>query len=371
MLERLFLPQSSFSTFWQDAVRPFSSEQVRRAAQRGGELVRTYGAMNVSPREFRQFKMKAQRYLVTNARGYLGSSPELRDDICGLRHIGATPKFLGPSPGGFRVRGLPRNPSEQEFTIGKLRKYVEEGGMFVCSPNGIPAGTEFCCSHSTTDAKMPGRTISSDKRRIWDGRRVNLRCHKYDYWQLKTPAIGGSAVRFCQIRTSSPCIPFIGAKTNIEVAVARCRLRPESDFMFGTEFDLDCNRGDTISFFYIALPLGFSGPSGISGRIMDAVQICHRSQPDACPVWGDSLPSAADIFVADGMFPDASIGRGHIKSAEVWGRRGDLFFGKCAISTKKLRSAGTRMRELPHTGPPRRFPERSYFLSRPKGVRRR
>ena len=91
-------------------------------------------------------------------------------DICEHRHLGDIPKFRGPSPWSFRPRGLPQNPGEQEFTIGNQWKYVTEGKMCVCTSRGIQEGVEFSCSSSTTVAKkLPGRTISSDKRLIWTG----------------------------------------------------------------------------------------------------------------------------------------------------------------------------------------------------------
>ena len=70
--------------------------------------------------------------------------------------LGGDSKFRGPSPGSFRVRGLPRNPDEQTFTLAKLWKYVEAGKMFFCTPNAIPATDEYPCSPPTTvDKKNP------------------------------------------------------------------------------------------------------------------------------------------------------------------------------------------------------------------------
>ena len=82
--------------------------------------------------------------------------------------------------------GIPHNPSEQELIVSNLWKYVEEGKMFMCTSKGILIATEFFCAPSTTVArKLPDRTLSIDKRLIFDGRRVNLRCSKFGYWGLK------------------------------------------------------------------------------------------------------------------------------------------------------------------------------------------
>ena len=213
--------------------------------------------------------------------------------------------------------------------------YVETGKMFICTAKGIPPETEFFCSPSTTVAnKLPGRTISVDKRLIWDGRRINLRCPKEDYWKLITPSINDLAIRFCRVRTAFPGVPVHGAKRDIDAAFTRCRLHPDAARMFGTEFDIDGDRTDALVFFYLVLPFGFAGSPVIFGRVMDAVQYYHQSFVLACPEWNDSPPFHADVFVDDGMFLEAAIGHRQDKSVLVWGRGADLFFGLEAISKK-------------------------------------
>ena len=155
---------------------------------------------------------------------------------------------------------------------------------FICASNGVPAGGEFLCSPTNTVAKkLPGRTASIDKRLIRDGSRVNLRCPNVDYWKLKTPAVGDSAIKYCKFRTSFPGIPVLGTKRDIDAAFTLFRLHPDSVAMFGTEFDDGDNRDAALVFFYLVQPFGFAGSPGMFGRVMDAFQVYRRSFIPACP----------------------------------------------------------------------------------------
>ena len=111
--------------------------------------------------------------------------------------------------------------------------------------------------------------------------------------------------------------------------------------MFGTEYELDCSIDDTILFFYLCLPFGFSGSPGIFGGIMEAVQFYRRSFIPCFPVWGDSLPFTDEVFVGDWMLSEASIGRRKGVGGS-FGARWRLFFLFRAISTKQ-RNVGGRM----------------------------
>ena len=291
--------------------------------------------------------MRDQSHLVPQAQHHLCEAPELMEDICELHRLGAIPKFRGPSPGGFRVRGLPRNPSEQNFMIAKLWKYVEAGKMFVCTPEPIGKDEEYLCSPSTTVAKkLPDRTISADKRLILDVRRVNLRFPKSDYWAMITPSIDNLAIRFRRLRAGLPGIPILGAKRDIDAAFARCRLHPDSSVMFGAEFQLSSDPADVVIFFYLVPPFGFSGSSGIFGRLVQGVQFPHRSFSPSNTLWGDSTPLRADVFVDDGMFLEAKIGQRTELPTNVWGTGSDLVLGAGSISKKKLLPGGTWGKKL-------------------------
>ena len=79
-----------------------------------------------------------------------GRGPELRDDLCELRHIGALPKFRGrPAMAGFGYAGpcVIRKIGNSRFgNYGNTRKRE----MHSPPPNGISEGTEFPCSPSET-----------------------------------------------------------------------------------------------------------------------------------------------------------------------------------------------------------------------------
>ena len=61
--------------------------------------------------------MCEQHILATNAEEHLETNPELRHDIMELHRIGDVPMYRGAPPGSFRVRGLPRNPDEQDYIM--------------------------------------------------------------------------------------------------------------------------------------------------------------------------------------------------------------------------------------------------------------
>ena len=165
------------SPFFLDASRPFSPAQLRKAAKHGENVIRDYGSLTISPHSVQESEMCAPIHLVSHARDHLASSIELCEDVCELRHIGAIPKFRGPSRGESHVRGLQRHPDEEEFAIGKPWKYVGTGKMVARTADGIPCGTQYFCPLSTTVArKLPDRTISGDRGLIRYGRLVNLRC---------------------------------------------------------------------------------------------------------------------------------------------------------------------------------------------------
>ena len=131
-------------------------------------------------RAVQERQMKKLEPLVENDRAHFQGNPPMCEDIMELHRLGAIPRYRGSTP-DFRVRGLPRNLSEQEFILNKLRNYIVEEKMFICSGDGLVGEERFFCSPSTTVAKkLPDRTISADKRPIWDGRRVNLKCPKTD-----------------------------------------------------------------------------------------------------------------------------------------------------------------------------------------------
>ena len=119
----------------------------------------------------------------------------------------------GATPPADRVRGLPHNPAGAALMMEKLRNYVRKGEILFCPQSGLKPGTLILTSPSTTAAKtLPGRTLSSDRRLIWGGRRANIQCPKQDYWHLDAPNIHDLAVWAAQIRGEFPRIDIVGAR---------------------------------------------------------------------------------------------------------------------------------------------------------------
>ena len=98
--------------------------------------------------------------------------------------------------------------------MGNLADYIRFGKMFVCTQVGIPKDAILLTSPSATVAKkFPDRTISTEKRLIWDGRRLNIHCPKQDYWNLDAPDIQELEVRAAQIREEYPGVAVVGGGT--------------------------------------------------------------------------------------------------------------------------------------------------------------
>ena len=117
---------SCVDSFSEEARKPFLMEQAGKIAQRGNEIIDHYGSLRLALRAVQEEEMHKLNHLVSNAKQHLSMDSDLCGDISELHRICATPKYRGASPGSFRVRGLPRNPGEQEFMMSKLWKYAEE-----------------------------------------------------------------------------------------------------------------------------------------------------------------------------------------------------------------------------------------------------
>ena len=115
----------------------FSLTHLRQVASRGNEVVSEYGSLNMAIRAIQEEKMIDQSYLVDLASKHLHVNPALMGDITELHRLGAIPKFRGRAPDTFRVRGIPRNPSEQLSMLNKLRTYVAAGEMYVCFTSSV------------------------------------------------------------------------------------------------------------------------------------------------------------------------------------------------------------------------------------------
>ena len=104
--------------------------------------------------------MRKQSALVTNVQHHMGGNVELKDDLVAIRRIGAIPRYHGDAPPEQWVRGLPNNPADDKVMMTKLRQYVMEGEMFVCTTEGAPPGTRILRSPPTTaEKKLRGRTF--------------------------------------------------------------------------------------------------------------------------------------------------------------------------------------------------------------------
>ena len=267
----------------------------------------------------------------------MSGGPEMFGDIAELRRFGATQRYIGPAPGEFRARGLPNSTSGRDFIINKLRRYFSEVKMFACPAGGVSGEQRFFFPPPPPPAHPPSTavakklhvgTLSSGKHPIWDGRRVDLRYPKTDYWPLITPAIHTLDTRFCQLGSGYANVPVVGAKRGADSALTRCRLHPDDAAMFGAEFELGPTPAGNITIFYSVLPFVFTGPPGIFGGIAQGEQRYRRLHTPQLPMWGGQEHFAADVFVGDGAFIEARIGERAEISASVFGTGADLFLGR-------------------------------------------
>ena len=333
--------------FFVSGAKPYSKENLLQTARMGDKLLHHYGALHTTLRAVQEPKMEEQANLAENASRHLAGDPDLMLDVMDLHRIGAEPRYRGMSTGDFRVHGFPHNPADQEFILTKLRTYVQEGKMFLCTGEGAPIHSQFIVSPSTTVAKkLPDRTPSSDKRVILDVRRVNLKRPKTDYWQVLTPTLDDLARRYCHLRTSAPGLEIVGTKRDIDAAFTRVRLHPDAAVLFGAEFRLNADNGENLIFFYLVLPFGFTGSPGIFGRLMQAVQFFHRCHIPPNPEWNGRERLSAELYVDDGMFLEVRMGDRPQISVGNWELGVRLFLGQTGISKKKLDIEGQWATEL-------------------------
>ena len=72
-----------------------------------------------------------------------------------IRHLGATPRYRGPAPGGFRVRGLPLEPADREFILVNLPNYAQGREMSICTDEGFPEIHNSYAPHPRLWRKIP------------------------------------------------------------------------------------------------------------------------------------------------------------------------------------------------------------------------
>ena len=191
--------------------REFDSKQAAALACAGDNVISHYGSLNMALRSVQEPHMALQADSVSNALDFLPPRTELRRDISELRRIGAAIRYRGESPSGVRVRGFPRNMSEEKLTMAKMWGNVQQGKIFACSSRGIPEADLRMVSPSTTVAKkLPDRTLAVDRRVIWDRRRPNLRCPREDYWPVVAPTVEDFARKYCHLKTTGPGIGIVG-----------------------------------------------------------------------------------------------------------------------------------------------------------------
>ena len=265
--------------------------------------------------------------MVDNATKWSAEVTCLQEDVAQLHRLGAVPAYRGETPPSDRVRGLPHNAADtMMMMMEKLRNYVREGKMLVCTQSGLPPNTRILTSPSATvEKKLPDRTLSVERRLIRDGRRVNIHCPKQDYWHLDTPSIHDLAVRAAQIRGEFPGIDIIGTKRDIDAAFTRVRLRPDSCRMFSTEFSLGIADDENLIFYYLVLPFGFTGSTGIFGRVMKAVERFHHQHGPNDTTRNGYMRFRSVVYVDDGMFIEPRIGSRPEQSVLRWGKGGSPF----------------------------------------------
>ena len=333
--------------FFQSAQAEFSLDSIRKTASLGDKLIKTHKEVHLAVRSLQERKMREQAHLVTNARTCLAEIPELCEDIAELHRIGATPAYRGTTPPWNRVQGLPHNPKDSLLMMEKLWDYVRGEKMFICTQAGLPKGTLLLSSPSTTVAKkLPDRTVSTEKRLIWDGRRVNIHCPKTDYWHLDTPDIQELAIWVTQIKAEFPGIEVVGTKRDIDAAFTRVRVHPDAARMFATEFALGPREEDNIIFMYLVLPFGFTGSPGIFGRVMKGVGWWHQKHGPTNVTRDGAWNFRSLIFVDDGMFLEPKVGTRPEQSVACFEHGARMLLGETAISKKKLELEGTWTQEL-------------------------
>ena len=135
---------------------------------------------------------------------------------------------------------------------------------------------------------------------------------------------------------------IVGTKRDIDSEFTRRRLHPDGAGLFGTEFNLSKDTGDTAAPLYLAFPCGFTGSPGIFGRIAQAVRFYRRQFSPPTPIWSGKHGLEAEVVVDDGMFVAVGVGNRPFISSPTWEFGADLFPGFGSISKPKLATEGFR-----------------------------
>ena len=93
---------------------------------------------------------------------------------------------------------------------------------------------------------------------------------------MVTPTVEDLANRYCRLKSTAPGIEIVGAKRDIDAAFTRCRIRPDCEVLFGTEFTMPREPAGSVVFFYLVLPFGFTCSPCIFGRLIQGVQRFHQ-----------------------------------------------------------------------------------------------
>ena len=85
---------------------------------------------------------------------------------------------------------------------------------------------------------------------------------------METPTMQGLAAWYVRIKTNFPGIPAVGTKRDIDSDFTRCRIRPDAESMFPTEFLAEEGAIDVgFIFIYMVPRFGFTGSPVIFGRV--------------------------------------------------------------------------------------------------------
>ena len=142
---------------------------------------------------------------------------------------GAVPSFRVPTPTHPIDSGLPYNDDEVPEILPKFWKDVDGGGgIFLIERDLLnPEDLYIPCPTATAEKKNPDRTISNDRRILWDGSRVNLYTPKCDYYRPGYVKIEDIVQEISRLSRSYHGVDILINNLDIKSAFKPVRIHPD------------------------------------------------------------------------------------------------------------------------------------------------
>ena len=301
---------SNAQNFLDVADVPYSVDAAKAAVEAGNKLDGNYADIRLAARNVQGIRMRSIAVLSHNARELLSDEPVLGEEIARLHELGALPHYGGPSPGAWRVSGLPYDESKTTLMVSKLWKEVRKGRVLVVHAGAIPVDMPLIPTPTTTVVKkLPDRTISTDVRIISDSRMANMFRDKTDYPEIYLTDNSEVATRAITTKRTWPNVKVVCCKRDIDSAFKRARTHPDMCALLRAEFSgRFFDMAGNIYFLYLALPFGWRGSPAYFSSVGRGISVARKNPPLPNKLRGGPHDMRSLLFVDDAIFIEPLVG---------------------------------------------------------------